>query len=225
MSCIISVLCLLPLLWTINAETDTPSLAEDMELLKAELRELRRDMDSHKIQLELEELREENKKLKKMVSRQDVAVATEVFDCSKTESYTEEGVLSYDVCSVDTTLDSPMLRDGYFQVSQEGIYRLSFMGCYFIPPVQDTAGTQPYGMALLLLDIDGDFIGDNLLARSFLNPIISDTAGYFTISLETIQQLSPGQSVMIQFDWAEGAYLTGSDSSWNHFTGQFLGTA
>ena len=99
------------------------------------------------------------------------------------------------------------------------------MGCYFIPPVQDTAGTQPYGMALLLLDVDGDLIGDTLLARSFLNPIISDTAGYFTISLETIQQLSPGQNVYVQVDLVEDAYLYGGDSSWNHFTGQFLGTA
>ena len=167
-------------------------------------------------------------KLKEDMSTIDTGkyAAGEVFDCSNTESsFTGEGVLSYNLCSVDTTLDSPRLRDGYFQVSQEGIYRLSFMGHYFIPPVQDTAGLQPYGMALLLLDIDGDLSGDLLLARSFLNPIISDTAGYFSISLETIQQLSPGQNVFIQFDWSEDAYLyTGGDFSWNHFMGQFLGT-
>ena len=218
---IISVICLVTL-WTINAEKDSPSLAEDMDLLKGEIRELK------KMYLELKELREENMMLKEEMSRTQSGryVAGEVFDCSNTESsFTEEGVLPYDVCSVDTTLDSPLLTDGYFKVSQEGIYRLTFMGCYFIPPVQDTEGTQPFGMALLLLDIDGDLIGDTLLARSFLNPIISDTAGYFTISLETIQQLSPGQNVFVQFDWAEDARLNGGDSSWNHFTGQFLGTA
>ena len=194
----ISVLCFLAV-GIANAE-ETPSLTEEIQLLKNEIRDLKTAMGSQKAHSALE-LREENMKLKEEMSKLKEEILTihvakyaagEVFDCSNTESsFTGEGVLSYNLCSVDTTLDSPRLRDGYFQVSQEGIYRLSFMGHYFIPPVQDTAGLQPYGMALLLLDIDGDLSGDLLLARSFLNPIISDTAGYFSISMETIQQLSP----------------------------------
>merc|ERR1711953_956295 len=72
---IISVLCLLTL-WTINAEKGTPSLAEDMELLKAEIRELKKDMDYRKIYSEMKELKEENMKLREMMSRMQVGQDT-----------------------------------------------------------------------------------------------------------------------------------------------------
>ena len=192
-----------------SAETNVSLLAEDLEFLKAEV--------SH--------LKEENLELKNVVKSMRTrkeAVAIEVFDCVRDNTRDEDGILPYDVCSVDTTMDSPQLQDGRFRVAEEGLYRLTFMGEFFIDPVQDTTGEQPYAMAMLHIDIDNDGDTDNSITRAFLNPIISDTAGYYPLSIDTIQHLYPGQVLYIYLDMTEGsARLTG----YAHFTGQFLGTA
>ena len=182
-------------------------LAESLEFLKAEVTHMKEE------NLELHDM------VKKMQTRQE---AVEVFDCVRDSTREEDGILPYDVCSVDTTMDSPQLQDGRFRVAEEGLYRLTFMGEFFIDPVQDTTGEQPYAMAMLHIDIDNDGDTDNSITRAFLNPIISDTAGYYPLSIDTIQHLYPGQVLYIYLDMTEGsARLTG----YAHFTGQFLGTA
>ena len=72
---------------------------------------------------------------------------------------------------------------------------------------------------------------DTEVARAFLNPIISDTAGYYMVSIDTIRQLEPGQIVSVV--WAPSNTATDSASLWSysggeggvtHFTGQLLGS-
>ena len=184
-------------------------LAEDLEFLKAEVKLLKEE------NLELQDI------VKRMPSRQE-AIAVEVFDCARDSTWEEDGVLPYDACSVDTTSASNLEQDGRFRVAEEGLYRLTFMGEFFIYPVQDTTGEQPYAMAMLHIDIDNDGDTDNSITRAFLNPIISDTAGYYPLSIDTIQHLYPGQVLYIYLDMTEGSARL---SGYAHFTGQFLGTA
>ena len=191
-----------------SAETNVSLLAEDLEFLKAEV--------SH--------LKEENLELKNVVKsmrNRKEAVAIEVFDCVRDNTRDEDGILPYDECLVDTTMDSPQLQDGRFKVAEEGLYRLTFMGEFFIDPVQDTTGEQPFATANLLIDDDGDGVGFQLITRASLNPVASDTAGYYPVSINTIQHLYPEQVLTIYLEFLEGyARLTGM----THFTGQFLGT-
>lgn len=211
---IVSALCLLTL-WSSNAEMDTTtSLAEEVEFLKEEMKELRK----------------ENVNLREEMSRVQSGryAAGEVFDCSASSGTTESGTLVYSSCSVDTTIDSSLLSDGAFRISQEGIYRLSFTGTYYIPSLEDADGSQPLALTRFLiancLQPGSCTPGATyLMTNLFLNPMSSDTAGYYTISLETIQRLYPGEAIYVTLELGDGAYLS-SGSTGNHFTGQFLGT-
>ena len=214
---IIAILCCLTT-FTTRAEIQISDLAENLDILKAKIAQLEtKDSELERINLEL---KEENKDLKDMMrthmqSGQDAA--PEVFDCYRTSSRVGSGVIPYDVCSVDTTLDSPQLSEGYFRVLQHGIYRLTFMGCVFLPPIEGDYSA--YGLAMI--HVDG-----TVLATAFLNPIISDTAGYHSLSMDIIHELYPGQIVTTYWAPTDGAYLYTSISSGHiHFTGQFLGSA
>ena len=66
------------------------------------------------------------------------------------------------------------------------------------------------------------------VARAFLNPIISDTAGYYMLSIDTIQQLEPGKIVSTIWVPDDAAYLwsySDAEGGVTHFTGQLLGSS
>ena len=101
--------------------------------------------------------------------------------------------------------------------------RLTFTGCVFIPPIFE-GDAYTYGTVILL--VDGAEV-----ARAFLNPIISDTAGYYMVSIDTIRQLEIGQIVSVV--WSPSNTETDAASLWSyssgdggvtHFTGQLLET-
>ena len=199
-------------------------LAENVEFLKSKVQQLEnKDSELEKMKLQLEKLnleviglREENVGLRDKISsiQSEQSAAIEVFDCYVSDTWAEDGTIIYDGCSVDTTAGNP--SSGLFQVGQGGIYRLTFMGCVFIPPDPES---NPYGYAMLLVD-GGE------VARAFLNPIISDTAGYYMVSIDTLQQLEPGQQAGIVWVGIDGANLYSyTDSVHIRFTGQLLGSA
>ena len=96
------------------------------------------------------------------------------------------------------------------------------MGCVFLPPTEENehiSGT-------VVLIVDGAFV-----ANAMLNPISSDTAGYYMVSIDTIRQLEPGQIVSV--NWGKTSNMddsTKTASLWSyggkvtHFTGQLLGS-
>ena len=90
------------------------------------------------------------------------------------------------------------------------------MGNIFIPPV-DSPET-PYGMAMLLVDND-------IVAESFFNQNRTGPYGYgyYPLSVNTIQQLEPGQVVEAVWFGSDGAFLWSDSAKLTHFTGQLLG--
>ena len=213
---IIAILCCLTT-FTTRAEIQISDLAKNLDFLKAKIAQLeKKDSEMERINMEL---KEENKDLKDMMSKYMQSgkdAAPEVFDCYRNSSRVGSGVIPYDGCSVDTTLDSPQLSEGYFRVLQHGIYRLTFMGCVFIPPIEGDS----YAYGLAMIHVDG-----MVMATAFLNPIISDTAGYYMVSMDIIHELYPGQIVTTYWAPTNGAYLYTYSSGHIHFTGQFLGSA
>ena len=99
------------------------------------------------------------------------------------------------------------------------------MGCVFLPPTEENehiSGT-------VILIVDGAFV-----ANAMLNPISSDTAGYYMVSIDTIWQLEPGQIVSVKWVPSRSGGSTKTASLWSygggeggvttHFTGQLLGS-
>ena len=114
---IIAILCYFTALAETRAENDVPGLAENLEWLKAKVQQLEnKDHELEKMNLEL---REENQGLKDMLSMRDAFVG---FDCFRSEDWVEEGTITYDGCSVDTTAGNPV--SGNFVVSEQGPYRV-----------------------------------------------------------------------------------------------------
>ena len=114
---ITTILCCLTVLAASKAENDALGLAKNLEWLKAKVEQLEnKDHELEKMNLEL---REEDQRLKDMLSMRDAFVG---FDCFRSEDWVEEGTITYDGCSVDTTAGNPV--SGNFVVGEQGPYRV-----------------------------------------------------------------------------------------------------
>ena len=113
---ITTILCCFTALAQSSTPNDTPGDARDFEWLKARVQQLENKE---------QELEGENQvlmdMLRMMQSKQDAAAGVEVFDCFRSESWAQEGLITYDGCSVDTTAGNP--ASGNFVVGEQGIYR------------------------------------------------------------------------------------------------------
>ena len=101
------------------------------------------------------------------------------------------------------------------------LHRLTFSGCVFLPPIFE-GDSYTYGFVILLVD-------GVPVAKAFLNPIISDTAGYYMVSIDTIRQLEPGQIVSVVWDPSNTptditSLWSSAEGAVTHFTGQLLGS-
>ena len=113
---VITILCCFIALAESLAQNDTPGVARDFEWLKAKVQQLENKE---------QELEGENQvlmdMLRMMQSKQDAAAGVEVFDCFRSDNWAQEGLITYDGCSVDTTAGNP--ASGNFVVGEQGIYR------------------------------------------------------------------------------------------------------
>merc|ERR1712117_678653 len=99
-----------------------------------------------------------------------------VFDCYLSDYWDTNGIIQFNGCDVDLTTEDPW--KGSFSIPTDGLWRFSFnAGDVYFPSADD-----PYGY--IYLKVDG-----TIVANSFTNPTDDGTASWFTMSLNTVQDL------------------------------------
>jgi len=133
------------------------------------------------------------------------------FDVFRTEDWKSDGIVTYTRSEVNTFGGAMNLGTGKFRAPDSGIYRFTFTARFYTPSGNDGRGD-------IHLKKDGTTI-----ATSYENPPGSDGNGYTTISLNSITELSAGQSVWVEWDGDYGAYLDeNSAGPFTHFTGEII---
>jgi len=195
LACIISLV-----MWT---EVKASTIEERFEAVKAEIDQLRNEKDS-----EISLLKNKIKGLKTEMQSMD---SPTVFDCYLSEIWDTDGIIQFNGCDVDLTTGDPW--KGSFTIPTEGLWHFSFNAGYVYFPSAD----DPYGY--IYLKVDG-----TIVANSFTNPTDDGTASWFTMSLNTVQDLQVGQTVTIEWVGGNGASIVDDPPTHRtHWTGEYLG--
>ena len=136
------------------------------------------------------------------------------FDCYRTDSWYDDGIITFNGCSVDTTTSDPWR--GNFTVQDSGIYQFTFEGAVAFLPGSD----RPFGF--VALHVDDEAVASGYVVEK------SESSGdvrIFMVSIDTFQELEAGQIVSIQWANSEGAYLYSNINTHVHFTGHKLASA
>jgi len=178
----------------------------NLETRNNQLEERLAETDSTRARMS--ELEEKNNELEKRMA--EVDPTREIFDCYLTDIWKTNGIITFDGCSVDMTNGDP--RGGLFVVVEPGVYRLTFTGHTYYPSSR---------WASVYMKVDGEVVaaaehdvGDGLAFH-----VTS------TLVINTLQQLEVGQTVTVEWDGVDGAFLDdASNRKFTHFTGQLLGS-
>ena len=135
----------------IDVRSDDSALDMNLETLTANFLDLRARMA---------ELEMKNNWLEERLA--EVDPTREIFDCYLTNNWDTDGIITFDGCSVDTTIGDPWM--GSFTVVEPGIYRLTFTG----------RGVHPYYIDIdevpngyVYMKVDGEVVA---LAQNYYFP-------------------------------------------------------
>ena len=208
---------------TSSEGTEVDYVGAKLDMLIANIMELQARVAA--VEEKNHHLEMKNTELEKKVSESDFT--TEIFDCYRTEDWSTEGVITFNGCSVDTTTGDPWT--GSFTIVEPGLYRFTFTGRGVHPFSTDLLATYGY----VYIKVDGEVVATATAENYYSWPLPDRFNSVFTLSLNTIQELGVGQLLTVEWEGANGAYLsegsklysTNRAKKYTHFTGQLLGSA
>ena len=129
-----------------------------------------------------------------------------IWDCYKTQDVTENDIIEFDYCSVDTMTSNP--STGLVAIDNPGTYRLTFMGRY------RTSGMDQKDGAYVRLKVNNDIIASSGM---------DDAYNKNQLSINVLHHLQVGDVVTIEFEGYGGGYLNATSEygeKFIHWTGQ-----
>merc|ERR1712117_200044 len=147
------------------------------------------------MEAEISGLRSEIKGLKTELQTMD---SPTVFDCYLSDDWNTNGIIQFNGCDVDLTTEDPW--KGSFSIPTDGLWRFAFNAGWVIFPSNS--------YIYIDLKVDGTRV-----ATSYTYSNNDGSASYFTMSLNTVQDLQVGHTVTIEWDGYGGASILDSDYS------------
>ena len=187
--------------FTVTSAAEETNHETEFELLKAQIQVLQSKINY--LEKNARDIRDLQQSVRKLENEKDSTSL--YFDCYRTEDLSNDGTITFNGCSVDTTTIDPWR--GMFTIQTPGIYRLTFMG-----RVSMLNGDGSVEVDLL---VDGELVAS---ARDY------EYWDWDMISINTIQELRSGQNISITWSGKDGAFLQGGSYT-SHFTGEYLSTS